>query len=121
MDDAPGPVFRANKRRKVFRQRPGSDDEASVSQPGVNPSGASEADDGGKGLVTTQNRKSGNRKNGIAFSTNVDKRQAEVQDTDMAMVLADQSKGPEQIQDHRFVKPTGKTGVVDDRHMYVFA
>ncbi|WPH00392.1 Hypothetical protein R9X50_00321900 [Acrodontium crateriforme] len=122
MDGAAGPVFRANKRRKILRQRPDSDDEPIVSRLPDKPLGASNVDDedGGQYLVTFQNRKAGNRKNGIGFYTNLDKRQPAVQDSDRALELLDQAKIPEQNQVHRFVKPTGKTGVVDDRHMVAF-
>lgn len=119
------PLFRASKRRKILRKRTGSD--ASNHSP-VAVSNDAEAlitkqsSDNDESIVTgvvRSQRKGGIRKHGIGFTSGDASRNAEVQNEGQALVLADEDEAQGGMQSDRFVKPTGRVAVADDKHMYV--
>ena len=120
------PLFRPNKRRKVFRKReqangddyqPVSSDiqDARKEQSGE---GDYEEEQTATG-VRRAARKAGTLNRGIGFSS-VESHRADAreQDADGALVLASPDTAQEMTQNDRFVKPTGKV-VTEDKHMYV--
>ncbi|KAK5110501.1 hypothetical protein LTR85_001014 [Meristemomyces frigidus] len=125
-----GPLFRASKRRKIFRRRDEEGGEGDATD--EHWSGKNTLDGGGRAAVDDAHepssppalqvqRKPVARKYGIAFnSTNKPQAQPQQQNEEMAMIPTlpsqEQSVGPID----RFVKPTGKAAVVDDRHMLAF-
>lgn len=130
-DEHAAPLFRANKRRKVLRKRPDSDDHdddhASPAttkdgrERGQTPidgssTGIEEDDDATPKMDLSRMRKP--KKHGIAFSSSdrpISRLQDENQET--SLVVAE----PQAIQEanNRFARPTGKAIVQDDKHMYV--
>lgn len=130
-DEHAPPIFRANKRRKVLRKRPDSDDQdddhaapATVNsdrERGQTPMNGfsmeiEEGDDATSRTDLTRVRKP--KKHGIAFSSS-DRPTFRTQDDNQetALMVAE----PQAIQEanNRFARPTGKAIVQDDRHMYV--
>lgn len=119
------PLFRANKRRKIFRKRTDADAEEETL-----PRETQGADDA---AITEQiieheqplrfQRRGGIRKQGIAFSSAEGRRSAaleeERQNEERALVpIANEEDAA--AQNDRFVKPTGKVGAAaEDKHMYV--
>lgn len=130
MDEtAEGPTFRANKRRKVFRKRAGSD--ANNDEPNIatssRPDQATLADEKA-GVITgeeedtvprpeiTRVRKP--KKHGIAFSSSDRTSSRPHNDNEETALVISEPQIPEQ-QNGRFTKQTGKTIVEDDKHMCV--
>jgi len=126
-DTNEGPVFRASKRRKVFRKRR---DEDEVSDEGVATPKASTTVTGGKqhqdveaetreGSVALNHvRPLGSRKGGVAFSST---RNTNESGTNSAV---DSNAPPTPLNpvEHaqaRFVAPTGHIASADDKHMCV--
>lgn len=123
-DSAHGPIFRANKRRKVFRKRAESDtneDEPHVAADPVALIDGNASESVGEGDSAprpdiTRVRKP--KKHGIAFSSserNSSRPQDENEET--AMVVSE-PHAMEQ-QNGRFTRQTGKAIVADDKHMCV--
>lgn len=114
------PVFRANKRRKVFRKRRASDEDRDELSTKVEAgSGVAEIDDDGDAVALRMQKRGGMRKNGIGFSSTGDRRAApRNENEEMALVPASQDLGQE-MQNDRFVKPVGREVVTEDKHMYV--
>lgn len=129
-DEHAAPLFRANKRRKVLRKRPDSDDQddehavpATINsdrERGQTPINGSsmefEEDDATPKIDLSRMRKP--KKHGIAFSSSdrpTYRPQDENQET--SLVVAE----PQALQEanNRFARPTGKAIVQDDKHMYV--
>jgi len=131
MEDEAGPIFRASKRRRVVRQRASATDDQE-SEPGSRTRDSTPAplqNENISGtdlnlevpLSTTQidlTRTRRPKKQGIAFNTQ-SSRPRDSSD-EKSLVLAE-ARVPELVQqsNERFVKPTGKAVVTDDRHMYV--
>lgn len=129
MDEtADGPTFRANKRRKVFRKRAGSDannDEphiATPSQPDQAPS-TNEND----GVITGEEdipsrpdiaRVRKPKKHGIAFSSSDRTSSRPHNDNEETALVVSEPQVVEQ-QNGRFTRQTGKAVVEDDKHMCV--
>lgn len=120
------PVFRANKRRKVFRKRANSqedDDQTEQIEPHATHPRPDNGQDGGNAEATdgqaVQVRRP--KKHGIAFSSSgTGSRQTQNQDQDDALIMtAPPVSGALQQQNERFTKPTGRAVVTDDKHMYV--
>ena len=129
-DQAPAePIFRANKRRKVFRKRGDStEDDNSENETGVTERtttqsvGSNYVDGHIPSTITgptTQVRRP--KKHGIAFSSSgPGPRQPRDELAETALsVAAPQTPEAVQQQNERFIKPTGKAVVTDDKHMYV--
>ena len=128
-DDTPRePLFRANKRRRVFRKRAHSDEldaaAEALSDPTARVVGTDalyyeEANNGSTGIVRFQ-KKTGAKKAGIAFTSSDATRNGEEENEERATVVAEDDGVPAAIQGaDRFVKPTGKVAVADNKHMYV--
>lgn len=130
MDDtSDGPTFRANKRRKVFRKRGGSD--TNTDQPLVatspRPDQAPWADENtsaktGEEDTTTSRpdiaRVRKPKKHGIAFSSSDRTSSRPHNDNEETALVISEPQVVEQ-QNVRFTKQTGKTIVEDDKHMCV--
>lgn len=119
-DNTEGPVFRANKRRKVFRKRTGSD--ANEDEPNVATDQVASID-GNAGEIDNAPlsdiaRARKPKKHGIAFSSS-DRTSSRPQneDEETAMVVAEPH--PMEQQNGRFTRQTGKAIVADDKHMCV--
>jgi hypothetical protein len=130
MDEtAEGPFFRANKRRKVFRKRAGSDadnDEPNIatsSRPDQAPLADEKASVITGGEEDTAPRPENTRvrkpkKHGIAFSSSDRTSSRPHNDNEETALVVSEPQTVEQ-QNGRFTKQTGKTIVEDDKHMCV--
>lgn len=120
-ETATGPMFRPNKRRKVFRKRVDVDDEAVPDDATSTETVVTQPGSPGPAESTLQfQRRQPPRKHGVVF-TSVEKSQKQELEPEGEMALTRMHPSREQIidQSDRFVKPTGKVAVVDDKHMYV--
>ncbi|KAK5115475.1 hypothetical protein LTR62_001134 [Meristemomyces frigidus] len=119
MEDGKELSFRASKRRKVFRKRVEDDDVegAASDQP------ASQDDQPGRD-ATKSVQKPVVKKQGIVFSNMDQTRSTEARDTDNEETVTMAIQPSREVNvlpgADRFMKPTGKTEVVDDRHMTAF-
>ena len=122
--EPPPPTF---KRRKVMR-KPNQEDDSNETPSGISRdanAAISEHDEefreNGAGLVTRVSKKGGVKKLGIGFSSTGNGRtMRDEQPEEQALVVASDTGVSELPQNDRFVKPTGRVGVVtEDRHMYV--
>ncbi len=112
------PVFRTNKRRKVFRKRRASDEH--VSKAGDGELDMSDQSQAPESVPVVPHRRLGARKNGIAFSSNGSKKAIdEKADDTTALVLAQSNDEQQVMNGDRFVKPMGRVAVTEDKHMYV--
>jgi hypothetical protein len=118
--------FRINKRRKVvFRKRFDEDeDPAPVNYSGTPINVANGANDNAVSPALTSDlhlvrRRPIVRKHGIAFTATGTQLQEE--NADLAMILAPQGEDALSTANDRFVKPTGRVGVAEDKHLYVSA
>lgn len=129
MDDtANGPTFRANKRRKVFRKRAGSDDNdeephvATTSRPDQVPLVEDKTSViPGEEYTTSRSditRVRKPKKHGIAFSSS-DRISSRPHNDNEETALAISEPQVVEQQNGRFTKQTGKTIVEDDKHMCV--
>ncbi|KAM0718002.1 hypothetical protein Q7P37_006334 [Cladosporium fusiforme] len=128
-DDTAGPIFRANKRRKVIRKRPDSDDNDNDATPApasgsgeqdqspTNASNTEPREDDGSTQKTDVSRMRKPKRHGIAFSSS-DRATSRPQDHETALVVAE----PQSIQEQnsRFARQTGKAIVQDDKHMSAY-
>jgi hypothetical protein len=127
-DTNEGPVFRASKRRKVFRKRRDSDelpdeDVATRTAPAIVATSKQHQDvepETREGSVSLSHIKPlGSRKGGVAFSslrnTN-DSGTSSVVDTNAPPTPLN----PVEHAQARFVAPTGHVASADDKHMCVF-
>ena len=129
-DNANGPVFRATKRRKVFRKRAESDasgDEPHVASTVQGPENATPAD--GKNSTseihgdslslseTTRVRRP--KKHGLAFSSSDQNSSRPHNNMNEETALAISEEQPQDVQNGRFARQTGRTVVADDKHMCV--
>lgn len=119
------PVFRANKRRKVFRKRADSEEREVTSSAAPEAADIADADgrtdveeNGATGVIRFQ-KKAGVKKHGIGFSSSDAFRGREGESEERALVLANENGAQEAVQADRFVKPTGKVAVAENKHMYV--
>jgi hypothetical protein len=127
-ETADGPTFRANKRRKVFRKRAGSD--ANNDEPHVATSlqvdqvpPTDEKTSAIKGEEDTTSRPDITRvrkpkKHGIAFSSSDQTSSRPHNDNEETALVVAEPQVVEQ-QNGRFTRQTGKTIVEDDKHMCV--
>lgn len=129
-DGSSGPIFRANKRRKVFRKRADSDDKeespavAAVEnvgngQPLMSDQSIGPGDDEQATSKHGVSRARRPKKQGIAFSSN-EPASSRPQDRndETALMVATEPNPPQQHND-RFARQTGKLVIADDKHMYV--
>jgi hypothetical protein len=130
-DNANGPVFRATKRRKVFRKRADSNasgdephvastiqDPDSTASPANGTSSTAEPHEDALSLSeTTRVRRP--KKHGIAFSSSDpnSSRPHNNNNEETAMVVSEGQ--PQDVQNGRFARQTGRAVVVDDKHMCV--
>ncbi|KAK0253166.1 hypothetical protein LTR01_005639 [Friedmanniomyces endolithicus] len=124
-DSTTEPLFRANKRRKVFRKRADSNDndgdEVDSAPPQEAPASTNDEHGESVGMIVPRARRPVARKQGIAFtSTGHTTQQEPVDDEEMAMISVHPDREQNVVPGDRFVKPTGKAAVVDDRHMMAF-
>lgn len=125
-DTGAEPLFRANKRRKIFRKRPNADEEngsptpsASMAAQGASETLAADVDDEMAPAIHRV-RKAVAKKHGVAFTSSGRPQQQEVEaSVETALVPIHPSREQNVMQTERFVKPTGKTVVEDDKHLYV--
>jgi hypothetical protein len=130
-ENADGPRFRANKRRKVFRKRAESgtndDDEPQLAR--LQPSGLVSAADvdniTGVGNEDSTSRSDVSRvrkpkKHGIAFSSLDRPSLRPHNDNEETAMVISEPQAAEQ-ENGRFTKQTGKAIVEDDKHMCVSA
>ena len=122
-----GPIFRANKRRKVFRKRAESnanDDEPHVATSVQSAQVSSEQsasivkseEDATFQSDITRVRKP--KKHGIAFSSSDQLSSRPHNDNEESALVVLEAQ-PEEQQNGRFMRPTGKAIVSDDKHMCV--
>ena len=121
------PLFRASKRRKFFRKRTGSEERSAssnqVSQSAEVPIAQGETEDeenGGSGVVRLQ-RKGVAKKRGIGFTSSDAPRTENDEAEERALVVANQDGAQEATRGDRFVKPTGKVAIAENKHMYVIS
>jgi len=128
MDEAAdGPTFRANKRRKVFRKRAESDannDEPHLATTSTDevPSTIQDAsairgddNEASRSDITRVRRP---KKYGIAFSSS-DRSSSRLHNDNEETALVVSEHQPEEQQNGRFMRQTGKAIVEDDKHMCV--
>lgn len=121
------PLFRPNKRRKVFRKRTVEDDEGTEERQ----SGNAELD-GATVDVNALHEDSSERlpvvrrpvakKHGIGFSSGGATNQGpsrQDEATETALVPVVDKEAGSVMHSDRFTKPTGNVGVVEDKHLYV--
>jgi hypothetical protein len=115
--------FRINKRRKVFRRRLDEDEDgldARIS-PVLSANAPSHMEE--PAVLTSDlnlvRRKPVVKKHGIAFTASG--MQALDRSDEQAMILIPQSQDETSAVNDRFVRPTGRVGVVEDKHLYVFS
>jgi hypothetical protein len=128
MDEAAdGPTFRANKRRKVFRKRVESDannDEPHVATTSTDqvPSTIQDASTvTGEENATSRSdiaRVRKPKRHGIAFSSS-DRSSSRLHNDNEETALVVSEHQPEEQQNGRFMRQTGKAIVEDDKHMCV--
>jgi len=118
------PVFRATKRRKIFRKR--TDDEHEVDSPeagslGKNAPVGADDEESGHASTSRVTRPVARRNNGVAFrSGNIPKPEVDTPNEEMALIPMHPDREQKIAQVDRFVKPTGKVAAVaDDKHMFV--
>jgi hypothetical protein len=129
MDEAAeGPIFRANKRRKVFRKRAESDANdyephvATSLQPDRVPLASANTgtitgdEDAASRSDIARVRKP--KKHGIAFSSS-DRSSSRPHNDNEENALIVLEPQPEEQQNGRFMRQTGKAIVEDDKHMCV--
>ena len=131
MDEtAEGPTFRANKRRKVFRKRAGSDandDEPNAATTCALPDRAPSADEktsivpGEEDKISRPDiaRVRKPKKHGIAFSSS-DRTSSRPHDDNEETALVVSEPHIVEQENGRFTKQTGKIIVEDDKHMCVY-
>ncbi|KAK5684173.1 hypothetical protein LTS10_004037 [Elasticomyces elasticus] len=113
------PLFRATKRRKIFRKRNDDDDvDATTTEASAATSINSIPYDAEPAIARL--RRPVGKKHGITFSSSTAPKQELEPSEDTAMVLVQPDHEQGMVQVDRFVKPTGKAAVVDDRHMMAF-
>ncbi|KAK5704114.1 hypothetical protein LTR97_003127 [Elasticomyces elasticus] len=113
------PLFRATKRRKIFRKRNDDDDVNPTTTEASAAASTNSLPDDAEPAISRLRRPVG-KKHGITFSSNTTPKQELEPSEDTAMVLAQPDHEQGMVQVDRFVKPTGKAAVVDDRHMMAF-
>ncbi|KAK3674477.1 hypothetical protein LTR78_005563 [Recurvomyces mirabilis] len=118
MEDGSEPVFRSNKRRKVLRRRAEDDENLESISPEVNGDGELE----GHHEPAQRVQKPLAKKHGIAFTSQSRPQSTEVESNDqIAIVAIHPSRDASVVPGaNRFIKPTGKTEVTDDKHMTAF-
>ncbi|KAK3679118.1 hypothetical protein LTR37_021431 [Vermiconidia calcicola] len=115
------PLFRSNKRRKVIRRRADSEDGNEEGLSGIVKDASSteqmlEDDNGAPAPVRLQRK--GIRKHGIGFNSTESRRTPQQEQSDeTALVLANSEDAEEVANSDRFVRPTGKVVVTDDKHI----
>lgn len=121
-------LFRSNKRRKVFRKKDTEDDArespdlAADAQALVLSTAATDDEDVGASIgraFKPARRRPFAKPHGIAFAAAA----TSARSTEMEDVLLpahdDDGHAEALVQTDRFVKPTGRVGVVEDKHLYV--
>lgn len=111
-------LFRANKRRKIYRKRniDDQDDEGSSLDNGDSRRPESVPSDQ---MQTV--RRPISKKHGIGFSTAGSKTAPdEAPATPTAVVPFQPGQDDDRAAHDRFVKPAGKAAVIEDKHLYVF-
>ena len=120
------PLFRAHKRRKILRRR--DDAETDSDAPLVQQRHIGANHEEGDTSVRPTQRKHVVRKHGIAYtstgrSQSQQQQAQELQRNDEMAVMSVHASREQNVlptvSTERFVKPTGKAAVVDDKHMYV--
>ena len=117
------PSFRATKRRKIFRKR--TDAEAAEHETTQD---APSATDGITNTLPKSQSPQSNllaqrrpvaRKYGIGFTSSSRAQPQDLEENEeRAVIPIHPSREQNLVQTDRFIKPTGKVAVVDDRHMY---
>lgn len=113
------PVFRANKRRKVFRRRNESVEKDEADAPG-RPHEDEESGAERQSIPTI--RKPVGKAKGVIFTSSTAMKQQEQEqngDGEPAIVPMHPDRQQQMDRTNRFVRPTGKVTVTDDKHMYV--
>lgn len=113
-DAPPEVLFKSNKRRKVIKKRQNADTE---DLPEASPEGYEPSDMDLTSQVPAVKRPIA-RKHGIAFSNSAGVQPAEnvsAAETALVPVKTDESVS---ASIDRFTKPTGKTEVVEDKHLF---
>lgn len=127
MDATTEPVFRANKRRKVYRKRADSEDEnesgnknaETAHEAGELTKAADYAEDFEEASALRLQRRSRAGKYGIGFSSAEARRATQPEDNmEAALVPVSQDAAPD-VQIDRFVRPMGREMVTEDKNMYV--
>ncbi|KAI6905761.1 hypothetical protein KC318_g2729 [Hortaea werneckii] len=114
------PLFRANKRRKVFRKRR-DDGEEEREQSDAEAVQQSNGEDHEANQRLRALRKPTARKHGIGFtSNNASKVEEHDENEDREMMPMHPERQQHMAQADRFVKPTGRIAVGEDKHMMSF-
>jgi hypothetical protein len=107
-------TFRANKRRKIFRKRHANDEDGARAGDGHQEDALAADPEQSSALVKRPRPK----KHGIAF-TGSGSLLGQTSTPSEETALVPVQKQPEtDVQSERFVKPTGKASVVEDKHLY---
>lgn len=125
------PLFRTTKRRKIVRRRAehdSTDEDGLIGQLETEQSEApitkhlhdnNALEEHGAGGVTRAKGNRGVRRQGIGFSSAGSRRHTEQDHEEMALVRVAGNEVSEVMQSDRFVKPTGRVGLSENKHMYV--
>ena len=117
------PLFRANKRRKIFRKRDVANEEEGQTANARPESSSLEAykDEKDAAIALPTIIKPAAKRRGLGFSSAGQQRTSNGNtNTEMALVpMPEEQEEQEGIPTDRFVRPTGKVGVVEDKHLYV--
>lgn len=112
------PLFRANKRRKVFRKRKDDGEEEREQSDAEAVQQSNEDHEANQRLRAL--RKPTVRKHGIGFtSNNASRAEEHDEDENREMMPMHPERQQHMAQADRFVKPTGRIAVGEDKHMYV--
>lgn len=119
-------LFRpTHERRKVVRKRLNTDDDdtdtTALSPHPIHDTLEPDSDECAHGrTIIVQARKKGAMGRGITFSAaDAQRRAAQEPEQEQALVLASEHQEVDGPQIERFVKPTGRAEVKEDKHMYV--
>ncbi|KAK3680712.1 hypothetical protein LTR37_021101 [Vermiconidia calcicola] len=124
-DESPSePFFRSNKKRKVIRRRADSEDGNEEGLSGIVKDASSTEqmlEDGNGAPAAVRLQRKGIRKHGIGFNSTESRRTPPQEQSDeTALVLANSEDAEQVAHSDRFVRPTGKVVVTDDKHMMAY-
>ena len=115
------PLFRSRKRRKALQKPSASgdlDDALPMPEAVITKHLSEEEDTEDTGVFRVQ-KKGGTRKHGIGFTSNPVLRSKGAENEALALAVLNEDAAQEVMSANRFVRPTGKVAVTENKHMYV--